>query len=263
MRTIRDEFELPDDDGDDYVGSLLRKRKPNYGVWLVGFALLVILIAGAYGFVRVNSEMGNDSFCVGCHTTPEKTYVDRSRSAMAGALAADLASYHYQQIHGQGGTVHCIDCHQGNGNLGNHIEVLLLSARNGFSWLAGSNDPKIEKLNLQIPQLANEPCVECHQKTLLLAGLNNHYHNMLPAAYELWLNGGRLIAPQGTQDVQAVIAAGLVKYDTNLVCTDCHQAHRNTENALYLDRNTVLATCVQCHRLTGKGPMTVTYPVGQ
>jgi nitrate/TMAO reductase-like tetraheme cytochrome c subunit len=264
MRNIRDEYELPDDDSDENVGSLLRKRQVNIGAWAVGLVLFALFIAGIYGIMRIDRERSNDSFCTGCHTIPEKTYSDRADSAMAGALAADLASYHYQQIHGQGGTVNCMDCHQGTSDFRSHLDVTLISARNGFDWLIARNDPKIEKLHLQSPQLANDSCVTCHEKTLLLAGMNNHYHNMLPVAYELWRNGGRLIAPTGATDVQTIIAAGLVKYDTTLGCSDCHQAHRNIETDLYFDRDTVLpAMCVQCHRDVGKGPLEVSFPASQ
>ena len=264
MRTIRDEYELPDDDGDDDVGSLLRKRRHHFGAWLVAAVLLGLLVAGVYGIVRVSDEQHKDSFCISCHTPSEAAYYDRSNTAMAGVLANDLASFHYQQIKGQGGMLRCIDCHQGTGTFNHRFDVLTLSARNAFIWLIAQNDATVEKLHLRAPQLANDACVNCHEKTLLLVGMDNHQHNTLPAAYELWHNGGRLIAPEGVQDTQAIIAAGLVKYDTALVCTDCHQAHRSTEADLYLDREGVVAAkCVQCHRDVGQGPSEVTFPAEQ
>jgi predicted CXXCH cytochrome family protein len=262
MRTIRDEYELPEDDGgDEYVGSLLRRRRRHTGVWVVGAVLLALLVAGIYGLVWANREQQDDHFCVSCHTPPEVNYVDRANSAMAGALANDLASYHYQQIKGQGGTLHCIDCHQGTGNVNHRFSLVALSTRNALLWMIAQNDTHLEKGHLQVPALANEACVSCHQSTLLLTGIDNHWHNMLPAAYEVWHNGGRLIAPQGVKDTQAIIAEGLVKYDTSLTCTDCHQAHRSSEEAQYLDRTGVVAPqCVQCHRDVGQGPLEVTFP---
>ena len=262
MRTIRDEYELPEDDGgDDYVGSLLRKRRRHGGLWVIVAVLLALLIAGVYGLLRVDRAQQTDSFCVGCHTPPEMNYVDRANSAMAGALANDLASFHYQQMKGQGETLHCIDCHQGTRTVNHRIDLTTLSARNALLWMVARNDPKLEKGHLQAPQLANAACVACHHDALLLAGIDNHWHNMLPAAYDVWHNGGRLIAPQGVKDTQSIIAAGLVKYNTTLVCTDCHQAHKTSEAAQFLDRQGVVAAqCVQCHRDVGKGPLEVTFP---
>ncbi|MCL5999696.1 MAG: hypothetical protein M1546_27080, partial [Chloroflexi bacterium] len=96
---------------------------------------------------------------------------------------------------------------------------------------------------------------------LLLSGFDNHYHNMLPAAYELWHNGGKLIAPENTKDKQAIIAAGLVRYESKLQCADCHQAHRTLESDQYLDKSAVLPVkCGQCHRETGQGPVDVVVP---
>jgi nitrate/TMAO reductase-like tetraheme cytochrome c subunit len=265
MRTIRDEYELPEDDeGDENVGSLLRKRRHHVGLWIIGFALLVLLGAGIYSLVWFGNAQQTDSFCIDCHTAPEVNYVDRANSAMAGALANDLASFHYQQIKGQGGTLHCIECHQGTGNMNHRFDVITLSTRNALLWMIGQNDTRLEKQHLQVPQLANAACVSCHQKTLLLTGMDNHWHNMLPVAYDVWHNGGRLIAPPGVKDTQSIIAAGLVKYTTAVVCTDCHQAHKTSEDAQYLDRvGVVAAECVQCHRDVGKGPLEVTLPASQ
>jgi predicted CXXCH cytochrome family protein len=265
LRSIHDEYELPDDDsgeyGGEYVGALFRRRHRSPWPLVFGVIFLALVAASVYAVIRVSKEQQNDSFCTGCHTAPEQTYVDRSTTARAGALAADLASYHYQQISGQGGTLRCIDCHQGNGSLGHRIDAMALSARNALVWLAGRNDQKTEKLYATIPHLANDGCLQCHQKTLLLAGMANHYHNMLPAAFTLWRNGGSLIAPQGTKDVQAVIAAGLVRYDTSVQCSDCHRSHLTTEADLYLDKDVnVPLRCVQCHREVNKGPLAVSVP---
>src|SRR5450759_5185471 len=189
MRTIRDEYELPEDDeGDEHVGSLLHKRRHHVGLWIIGLALLVLLGAGIYSLVWFGNAQQTDSFCIDCHTAPEVNYVDRANSAMAGALANDLASFHYQQIKGQGGTLHCIECHQGTGNMNHRFDVITLSTRNALLWMIGQNDTRLEKQHLQVPQLANAACASCHQKTLLLTGMDNHWHNMLPVAYDVWHN---------------------------------------------------------------------------
>lgn len=258
MRRIGSEYELPDYDDDDNPGGMLRHRRRHTGRWLALFAALVLAIGGVYLSVRVTTEQRNDAFCLGCHTEPETAYVERSIQAMAGALAVDLSSYHYQQIRGQGGALHCIQCHEGNASLGHRVEVYLLSARNSYLWLAGQDDRTLEKLRLTTPHLTNDSCLSCHAETVLVAGMDNHQHNMLPATYALWRDGARLIAPPGAVDRQAIIAAGLALYPTNLTCADCHQTHRSLETELFLDRTDNLPTrCVQCHTESGEGPLEV------
>ncbi|NJM42537.1 MAG: hypothetical protein HC853_18255 [Anaerolineae bacterium] len=117
---------------------------------------------------------------------------------------------------------------------------------------------------LHAPALSNAGCVNCHQSNLLIAGRDNHFHNMLPATVALWRNGAKLIPPNAIADdsaaVQAIIAQGLVPFNTELQCTSCHQTHRSTEARQYLDRQDVLPkACVQCHRETRQGPMEVTF----
>jgi hypothetical protein len=82
---------------------------------------------------------------------------------------------------------------------------------------------------------------------------------MLPAVYQAWQAGARLIAPSSAPDPQAVIAQGLVLSNTTLECHTCHQTHRSLETVGYLDRHAVVKpACEQCHRQTGLGPATVT-----
>ncbi|HEY3290353.1 MAG TPA: hypothetical protein VGK87_09515, partial [Anaerolineae bacterium] len=126
---------------------------------------------------------------------------------------------------GQGGVIHCIDCHQGTGSPSHRFNVLTVSTQHALEWMLGSQNNTIEKGYTSAPHLANDSCLSCHAKTLLIAGIANHWHNMLSATYELWHNGVSVIAPAGTADKQAVIAAGLVKYDSSLVCSDCHRTH--------------------------------------
>ncbi len=262
MRRISDEFELPDfDDDDDSYGYHLRRQRRRIGKWIGLLALCAVMVAGVYSVARVTTEQSNDNFCLGCHTAPERAYVDRADAAMGGALAVDLASYHYQYQRGQGAAMRCIDCHQGNGSLGARAAMLSLSVRNAITWLAGQNNSALEKTYVTEPRLSNDGCLACHQKKLLVAGMANHYHNMLPAVYEMWRNGASVIPPPGSVDQQAVIAAGLVRYDTSLLCSSCHEAHRTSEMDKYLDTKIVVpARCVQCHREVGKGPLSVSFP---
>jgi len=108
------------------------------------------------------------------------------------------------------------------------------------------------------PRLANDSCVSCHQPTLLLAGQENHWHNTLPAAYTLWKSGATLVAPKGVADPQLIRAEGLTYYQTNLQCAGCHQALRQVDIGVFLDRPNVVAQgCIQCHREVGQGPLDV------
>ena len=117
---------------------------------------------------------------------------------------------------------------------------------------------------LHVPVLSNAGCVNCHQANLLIAGADNHFHNMLPAAYALWKNGAKLIPPKALAEnpaaVQAIIAQGLTPFNTELQCASCHQTHRSTEARQYLDRQDLLPqACVQCHREVGQGPGVVKF----
>ena len=256
MKRIRDEYELPDDDEPEegYVGALLRKERRSYTKLYVALAFVALVAVGVAGVAFVSVHERQDDFCVSCHTPPEQAYLDRANSAVGGALALDLASYHYQQIRGKGDSIQCISCHEGDGSLGHVIDKRLMSAGHLVRWLAGRHDPAVEKARLSVPHLSNDGCVACHQDKLLLAGMANHHHNMLPASYQVWKNGGRLIPPKDATDVQAIIAAGLVRYDTSVQCSDCHQTHRSLETTLYIDAPAAESACVVCHTQVGQGP---------
>ena len=311
---IQDTFELDDDDLEmPGSGDFLRRSRPRFPAHLfVLFALFVMGIAGLISAIYFDRQMASDDFCAGCHLPQHKTYLERGQSATNGTLAADLSSYHYQQIRGSSGSIRCIDCHRGDDSLSAHAETLLVSARYTVRWLAQQDDPTIEKgaisATLQIsqadgtlattvqwpniaiepgfevaaalwtrvitysnrvtttvglprmlsPRLSNDGCVTCHQPTLLLAGQENHFHNTLPAAYTLWKNGAQLISPKGVVDPQIVRAEGLTYYQTNLQCAGCHQAHRQVDNGVFLDKtNVVVKGCVQCHREVGRGPLEI------
>jgi hypothetical protein len=265
MRKIRDEYELPDDGDieDGYAGALLRKRPRPVGKVLAALAVVALFAAAFAGVAYVGANEREDGFCVSCHTVPEQTYFDRGNAAVGGALALDLASYHYQQIRGTGADIRCVQCHEGDGGLGAFVDKRALSASNLIRWLSGDGDPRVEKsvlgVSLRAPHLSNDGCAGCHREHLLLAGQDNHHHNTLPVAYTTWKNGGQLIAPRGATDVQAIIAAGLARYETTVQCAACHPAHRALEAAQYLDPQTVRAGCIQCHVETGQGPADVTY----
>jgi len=275
-RYIIDEYELPSDDELPYEGKLYRRRRSSAAL-LAALAALVMAVAGVAGLFTVAESQERDSSCLSCHTAQHRAYVDRAQASVAGALAPDLSSHHYQQIYGQGGVIRCIDCHRGDGGAGHRLDTMLLSAELAALWLAGQDDQRLEKtaitttviggitqtvpqttVGLRAPHLSNAGCVGCHQAQLLVAGMDNHAHNMLPAAYEAWKGGAPLIAPKDAPDAQAVIAQGLVRYQTTLQCSNCHQTHRTLDAARFLDRQAVVKpACEQCHRETGRGPAVV------
>lgn len=284
-RYVNDEFELPDDYEDDfgYEGRLYRRRRRSPLPVLLALVALFFIVAGVASFVFVNDRQQQDSFCLECHTPQHDAYVQRAEASVGGALAPDLASFHYQQIRGQGGEVRCIDCHRGDDSLAHRADTFALSARMAALWLTSADDLRLEKtaitstvvngitqtvrqttLALHAPDMTNASCIGCHQQELLVAGKANHMHNTLPAVYEAWKNGARLIPPADATDPQAVVAEGLLLYNTTVQCHSCHQAHRSTEAANYLDmQNVVKPACEQCHAQAGAGPLDVTITEGQ
>lgn len=284
-RYVNDEYELPDDYDDDFSleGRLYRRRRRSPFPLLMALGAVFFIVAGIASFFFVNERQERDSFCVSCHTPQHEAYAQRAEASVGGALAPDLASFHYQQIRGQNSEIHCIDCHRDDDSLRHRIDTFGLSARMSVRWLAGIDDLRLEKtaitttvvsgitttvpqtsLALHEPTLTNASCIGCHAQTLLVTGAKNHLHNTLPAVYEAWKNGARLIPPADAIDPQAVVAAGLLRYNTTVQCSSCHQAHRSTDAPNYLDmQNVVKPACEQCHAQAGAGPLDVTVTEGQ
>ncbi|MCS6772840.1 MAG: hypothetical protein NZ693_01865 [Thermoflexales bacterium] len=281
-RYIRDPYEFPGDEDLPLYEGRVRRRKPV--VWpIYALGLVAVCVAAILGVDWVQGWQEQDESCVGCHTPQHEAYLDRARAAVAGAVPADLSSHHYQHLHGTGATLRCIDCHRGDHGTRARAETLWLSARMTARWLAGVDDRTLEKTTLTLtvrsgvtqtvpqtflalsePHLSNDGCVQCHQDTLLVAGMGNHTHNMLPQAYALWANGARLIPPRDDPDPQTLIARGLVRYPTTLYCSNCHQTHRSIDAPGYLDwLNVVKPACEQCHREVGAGPAEVQPPAGE
>ena len=280
MRLIRDTYELPDDGDDDGWGmSAPRGPKPRgFPVWLAFVIVGVLMrVAGGAAINTVNARERDDVFCIGCHTAPEEAYHKRAQEALGGAFAVDLSSYHYQQIRGQGGQIRCISCHAGDGGTNAYLAKYQMTAQHAWWWLVNRTDDRLQKTAITqvvrsgitrtvpmgslaplVPALSNDGCAGCHTNTLLVAGIDNHIHNSLPVAYQLWKNGARLTPPRGTKDIQAVVARGLTQYNTTLQCAQCHQTHRALETDLYIDQAELAARCAQCHIEGGKGPRDVT-----
>lgn len=265
MPRFDDTFDLDDDDYEAPLAGRLRRRRrsPLRGA-LVALAIVGALVGIYVAYDEVDSRMDDDATCLACHTDEHETYYRRAEAALAGGLALDLSSYHYQQVRGQGGSLNCIDCHRGDGAWLDHADTLGLSARVSLVWLLRGEDIGIEagaapitsadgiatltgSAALIAPHLANDSCVSCHAPTLLVAGIENHMHNTLPAAYELWKNGAPLAPPRNAGDAQAVVARGLASYSSDLRCSDCHVSHFSTDAERYLHTPTVQRACIQCH----------------
>jgi mono/diheme cytochrome c family protein len=264
MPIYDDPFDLDDDFEVPLDGRLRRRRNAP----LRGLFLLIAAVALAVGIYSasntVEARMIDDATCLACHTDQHEAYFKRAEAALAGGLALDLSSYHYQQIRGQGGSLNCIDCHRGDGKFLDHLDTLGLSTRISLAWLLRGDTVGIEAGSAPItdtagiatltgssaliaPHLANDSCISCHTATLLTAGIENHMHNTLPVAYQLWKNGAPLSSPRTSSDAQSIVSRGLALYETTLRCSDCHVTHHSTDAEHYLHTFTVQRACVQCH----------------
>jgi hypothetical protein len=267
-RVIEDDYELPEFDDLPLEEKLRRRRGVPFGVF-VAFTVLILIGAGIYSYFYFVERQTQDAFCATCHTTQHETYLKRAESSVAGSLAPDLSSFHYQQIRGQGGNIRCIDCHRGDDGARHRIETMGLSARMSLIWLVNGGDKTLEKTSrvvtstdgitrmlgtdaLVAPSLSNDGCVTCHETQLLVAGQQNHFHNTLPIVYERWKNGARLSAPNEEPNAQALLARGLVRIETSVTCSNCHQVHRSTEEENYLNVRMKDLACEHCHRESGR-----------
>jgi len=259
LRVIRDEYSLPDGEYDEPYEFRLGPRRRGVNTWLI-IALLAafVVLIGAVGYVNANET--NDASCVSCHTPQHTAYAQRSQSALNGVLAPDLASFHYQALRTQSKSMTCIACHRGENTFVHQTEKWGLSLSNLALWLAGKDDKTVEKRTLKGTALVVTACASCHTEKLLLGGMDNHAHNTLPAAYDLWKSGGRLIAPPNAPDPQAIIVAGLQKYNTAVTCTTCHLAHWQTDATNYQDEARVINGCNQCHAEIKKGILPIATP---
>lgn len=254
MRLIRDEYSLPDGEYDEPYDFRLGPRRRGVSVWVFVAALAVLL--GALGAISyVNANETNDASCVSCHTPQHTAYAQRAQAALNGVLAVDMSSFHYQALRTQSASMTCIACHRGENTFAHQTEKWGLSLSNLALWLAGKDDKTVQKLTLKDPNLVVSACASCHTAKLLQGGMDNHAHNTLPAAYEVWKSGGRLTAPPNAPDPQAIIVAGLQKYETTVTCATCHLAHWQTDATNYQDETRVTAGCNTCHAQVKKGPV--------
>src|ERR1051326_119863 len=126
------------------------KRRRRWPVLLViGFFAVVIL--GGVGFVTASALEEHDKFCISCHTVPEVTYYNRAYISLDNPAndAPDLATAHYllSQQHNKP-VFACIDCHRGDSSLGQRISTLALGGRDALIYVAGRENPTIEKTQI-------------------------------------------------------------------------------------------------------------------
>src|SRR5215475_11213327 len=145
-------------------------KPPSRRRWpiMAGLAFIVILVLGAGSFVVASALEDHDSFCISCHTVPETTYYNRAYIALDNhsQTVPDLATAHYllSQEHNKPAFA-CIDCHHGNGGLGNRVSTIALGGRDMVIFVLGRGDSKIEKTQIAEGWLPNSSCVSCHTDT--------------------------------------------------------------------------------------------------
>ena len=230
---------------------------------IVAVGFFVLLILGSGSFVVASTLEDHDSFCISCHTVPETTYYNRAYVSLDNPSQAvpDLATAHYLLSHEHGKPEFaCIDCHHGDGSLGNRVSTIALGGRDAVIYVLGRADPTIEKTQLAEGWLPNASCVSCHTDTLLRQqDLDNHYHNYLPQTGQLVASGATFVVPTPSNSgaTESRQNRPIRTVNTSLTCTDCHHAHTSLSNgaaSMFVNNTTVADQCVECHKVAGQGP---------
>jgi hypothetical protein len=221
-------------------------------------ALLVVVAISGGGFVTASVLEEHDTFCVVCHLAPEVTYFNRAYIALDHPTTPvhDLATAHYRTV---GDSFRCIHCHRGDSSAGHRVATVALAGRDTLTFLAGRDDPRLEKRTVSTAWLPNAACASCHAGTLLrLAGLANHFHSYLPEAAAALAAGGALTVDPGyAGDAAALRAQGLRPIAADLRCTSCHLGHTSVPGGagqFFVEIDTAERACISCHRVAGKGP---------
>lgn len=255
---------------------LVAASKPRRRRWqlylLVGFFALIML--GSLSFVVASALEEHDTFCISCHTAPEITYYNRAYYALDHPTEAipDLSTVHYHAAQtANAEPFKCIDCHRGDSSLPHRITTVALGAYDALIYLAGQDDPTIEKQRTKTGWLANASCATCHSEALLkLDGINNHFHTYLPQAQAVFLRGGSLTIGAGLQEALAESGnpppTSLEIIEVQLFCSDCHQAHKAqplNADKFFMDETLRNTACVACHLVAKVGPQDVRELSGQ
>lgn len=232
-------------------------RPKRWPVVALSMLLLMVAVSGG-GFVTASVLEEHDSFCVTCHLAPEVTYFNRAYIALDHPTTPihDLATAHYRAV---GDSFRCIQCHRGDSSAGHRMATVALAGRDTLTFLAGRDDPRLEKRTVSAEWLPNAACVSCHTETLLrLAGLANHFHSYLPQAATALAAGGTItVDPTYAGDAVALRAQGIQPIDADLRCTSCHLGHASVPGSagqFYIETETAERACISCHRSAGKGP---------
>jgi hypothetical protein len=179
--------------------------------WLWMGALIVV-IGGVGGLFAASKMEENDAFCASCHSQPESTYYDRSTAT----APVDLASFH------RGQETRCIDCHSGAGVSG-RLTGISTGTIDLMFFLSGTAK---QPAPLRYP-IADQNCTKCHTDTTSTQDFKRHFHAFLPQ----W------------QQMDAKAAT----------CVSCHTTHTidSTDALGYLNEQTVVGTCNNCHKVAG------------
>ncbi len=249
-----------------------RRARLTLPLALIVIAIGVAVLSSA-GFVVVSALEEQDTFCVSCHTAPEITYFNRAYFALDNPAQPipDLSTAHYTALQKQGKDFQCIACHRGDGSFSHRVSTMALAAYDTLIYLAGRENPAIEKQNTKTGWLANASCVGCHTESLLkLDGINNHFHTYLPQAREALDKGGPLTIGEALAAARAQTGESgpptLETIQVSTSCSGCHQAHKaqvGGANRFFMDTDLRNAACVDCHILAKQGPQTVRELAGE
>jgi hypothetical protein len=189
--------------------------------------LAVVLGVGAAAFAGALGAgialEGNNAFCASCHTQPEQTYYQRTRSA----ALADLATFHITK------QARCIDCHSGPGFIARSYAVIADGAFDAVAFYSGHyTSPAVTTR-----PLGADACTKCHNTGAFAGqtggegGVQGHYH--LPQLEQAWQQSGGPVNP----------------------CATCHPAHPQIgdANTLYTSQDVAQGGCGQCHGALGVG----------
>jgi len=181
---------------------------------LIGLGLVTLIVALTGVGITLEER---DSFCIACHTEPEVTYY--RRTVTSSSPSPDLATAHAHADQ----PVRCVSCHGGVGPAARLRVFYRLAVWDAAKWVSG----RYSRPGQTRHPLPNINCSRCHQGSVVEAGFENHFHNMLNS-------------PEAPA----------------LRCVSCHLAHDASANArkAYIREPVVFPVCNACHEVMG-GPL--------
>ena len=252
------------------VNTPVPRKRRRWPLILGVLVVLVILFSGV-GFATATALENQDTFCISCHTVPETTYYNRAYIALDNpnntTTVTDLATAHYHLSQANGKTPFaCIDCHRGDAsNILDRVSAIALGAKDSGVWVLGKQDPTIEKpADPNGIWLTDAACISCHTDTLLnVNGFNNHYHTRLPESNQLAASGKQFVVSGDASKLNKdrVLSAWTGAVNVSLSCSSCHVAHQTMTNGAlnqFVNQQTVLKSCQNCHIAAGQGPQDLT-----